>query len=222
MRAWQVLALTLPLVLDGTDGAAPATILAPSRAVAPGLAAISTHENTRPAGRLRDGVLTVALEIRRGMWHPNGPDRPGTPMLVFAEPGGEATIPGPMLRVPLGTAVVARLHNASDSVIVVRGLAGASAARDSVVLAPGAHAERRFVADVPGDHIYYGALPGRKIADRRVEDGHLAGAFIVDPGPRPAAERGGVAATDRHAAGRDAGALGRRAGGRGGAAGALS
>jgi len=54
------------------------------------------------------------------------------------------------------------------------------------VLAPGASGTVRSTAEQVGTRFYYGTFPGRTMADRRVEDGHLAGAIVVDsPGARP-------------------------------------
>lgn len=178
MRLAASLALLLPALARGVPDGLPA---------AP-LEAIAYHDNVSPAGHRAGSEWRLSLEVRRGLWLPNGPDRPGTPMLAFAEPGKAATIPGPLLRVPFGTAVRVQLRNRSDSTVVIRGLSGSSSPGDSLVLGPGAAGEARFVADVPGDHYYYGALPGRRVSDRRVEDGHLAGAFIVDPAAAPRAE----------------------------------
>ena len=126
----------------------------------------------------------VTFEIRRGLWQPNGPDRPGTPMMAFAEPGKGLRLPGPMIRVAVGTRIAVTVRNGSDSTIVLRGLSPDPA--DSLVLAPGASGTVRSIADRVGSRFYFGTFPGRTINDRRVEDGHLAGAIIVDPpGARP-------------------------------------
>lgn len=176
MRRTLLLALAVPLLL---------AVGAPRRAA---LAPLGFHDNDRPAGRLANGELSLALEIRRGLWTPNGPDRPGTPMLAFAERGQPARVPGPLIRVRQGTRVRVTITNTSDSTIVLRGLAD-DPTQDSLLLVPGASGERRFTASEPGNRFYHGAFPGRTMRDRRTEDGHLAGAIIVDaatpPGARP-------------------------------------
>lgn len=148
------------------------------------LPAIGHHDNDVAAGTLRDGELSLALEIRRGIWHPNGPFRPGTPMLGFAEPGKPLRLPGPMIRVAAGTRLRIAVRNLSDSVVVLRGLS--SVPSDSLVLAPGAADTVRSVADAAGNRFYYGTIRGRALSVRGVEDGHLAGAIVVDAGPRDA------------------------------------
>jgi FtsP/CotA-like multicopper oxidase with cupredoxin domain len=172
MRPTRALALCLPL-LAVLGGATSHEALDP----------IGYHDNTIAAGTDRDGVREVSIEIRRGLWLPNGPDRPGTPMMAFGAPGAPLLLPGPMIRVAVGTRLAITVRNGSDSTIVMRGLSPDPT--DSLVLAPGASGTVRSVADQPGNHFYYGAFPGRSLADRRLEDAHLAGAIIVDaPGPR--------------------------------------
>jgi FtsP/CotA-like multicopper oxidase with cupredoxin domain len=173
LRTHRSLALGLPLL--ALLGAAP-----PSDTLPP----IGYHDNTAASGTDRDGVRQVTFEIRRGLWRPNGPDRPGTPMMAFAEPGQPLRPPGPMIRVTAGTRLAITVRNGSDSVVVLRGLSSDPA--DSLVLSPGASGTVRSSADKSGTRFYYGTFPGRTMNDFRVEDAHLAGAIIVDPpGERP-------------------------------------
>ena len=172
MRSTMV-ALVLPFV--ALLGAAPS---------GPILEPIGYHDNTVASGSDRNGVREVTFEIRRGLMQPNGPGRPGTPMMAFAEPGKPLRLPGPMIRVATGTRLAITVRNATDSTIVLRGLSADPA--DSLVLLPRASGTVRSVADQPGTRFYYGTFAGRTMADRRAEDGHLAGAIVVDPpGPRP-------------------------------------
>ena len=173
MRLTRSLVIGMPFI--AILAAAPARDSLPS---------IGYHDNTVPAGADRNGVREVTFEIRRGLMQPNGPGRPGTPMMAFAEPGKALQLPGPMIRVTTGARLAITVRNLSDSAIVMRGLS--SDPTDSLVLAPGASGTVRSIADQPGTRFYYGTFPGRTMLDRRVEDGHLAGAIIVDPpGPRP-------------------------------------
>ncbi len=154
---------------------------APSRDALP---PIGYHDNTVAAGSNHNGVREVTFEIRRGLMLPNGPGRPGTPMMAFAEPGKPLRLPGPMIRITAGTRLATTVVNRSDSTVVLRGLSADPA--DSLVLAPGASGTVRSIADEIGTRFYYGTFPGRTMLDRRTEDGHLAGAIVVDaPGPRP-------------------------------------
>ncbi len=148
----------------------------PSRSALPD---IGYHDNDRPAGRVVGDEVQLTLEIRRGTMHPNGPDRPGTPMLAFAEPEQPLRIPGPLLRVVAGTKLHVTIRNQSDSVLVIRGLAD-DPTRDSLMLEPGATRDVRFTVYAAGNQIYSGTFRGGSLDTPRGEDGHLAGALIVD------------------------------------------
>src|SRR5262245_34497456 len=63
------------------------------------------NANTRPAGSLAHGVLTLSLEARRTVWYPNGDSLPGREVLALGEASGPAVVPGPLVRVPAGTIV---------------------------------------------------------------------------------------------------------------------
>jgi hypothetical protein len=55
------------------------------------------NDNRRPAGTLRDGVLTISLEVREAMWFPDGDQLPGTTVEAFGEVGTNASVPGPLV-----------------------------------------------------------------------------------------------------------------------------
>ncbi len=162
-----------------TIGLAPATpALAPRapRAVA------EHNDNVRSAGTTIRGEHVLALEIQRAQWLPLGAGKGSGSVFVFAEAGKAPSIPGPMLRVPVGTVVRVRVTNTTDSTMVVHGLTGRlQPAPDSLVVAPGATEEVRFVADAEGTYYYWGAQAGCEFANRMYEDSQLNGAFIVDP-----------------------------------------
>src|SRR5687768_3526378 len=86
-------------------------------------ARIQTHDNERAAGTLSGKVLRLRLDTRTGAWHPNGDDGPAAEMAAFGEMGGPLQIPGPMIRVPAGTEVIASITNSlADSTLTVHGL----------------------------------------------------------------------------------------------------
>lgn len=155
------------------------------------LAKIRFNDNRVPAGRLVDGVLTLQLEVQEGVWHLLGDDRPGGTVLAFAEEGQPPEIPGPLVRVPLGTELRVSVHNPTDSTLVVHGLSTRRVATmDSLVVPAGATREARFAADAEGTYHYWGTTTGASFEDRFYEDSQLAGAFIVDPpGTAPADDR---------------------------------
>lgn len=140
------------------------------------------NDNVRSAGALSKGVLRVALELRRVTWRPLGQSHAGADVMAFAEAGQGATIPGPLLRVPLGTAIHATITNRLDTTIVVYGLSARRISQmDSLLLAPGETREVRFTADAEGTFFYWAARAGTSFSDRLFEDAELNGAFIVDP-----------------------------------------
>jgi FtsP/CotA-like multicopper oxidase with cupredoxin domain len=151
---------------------------------------VMPNDNRAPAGTLRNGVLTLQLEARLASWHPDGDSAPGAVVPAFAEVGGAARIPGPLIRVPAGTVVQLTLRNRLDTTLAVYGLvdriALAIGPRDSAVrLPPGATATVRFEAYAPGTYYYWGTTTGRPVAFRTKEDAQLSGAIVVDPvGPR--------------------------------------
>src|SRR3982751_1826797 len=63
------------------------------------------NDNRRSAGTLKDGVLTVHLVVSRARWHPERADGPFADVETFAEEGQAPSIPGPFIRVPVGTLI---------------------------------------------------------------------------------------------------------------------
>jgi FtsP/CotA-like multicopper oxidase with cupredoxin domain len=114
------LVLAGPVTRDG-DGAVPVA---------------QANDNRRAAGRLRRDTLDLDLEVRMARWHPEAPDGPYIEAAVIGERGRAPQVPAPMIRVPEGTVIVARLTNGlRDSVLTWHGLA-THTARDSIKLHP--------------------------------------------------------------------------------------
>jgi manganese oxidase len=178
--------------------ALPAALLAgaPRRApTAPALERIAINDNRAPGGVLRDGVLTIRLEAREAEWHPDRDAAPGIAVRVFAEQGKRAQVPGPLIRVPEGTAIHAFVTNTfARGTLVVhnlspRGIAGRGVA-DTVQILPGATREIQFAAGAAGTYYYWGSLEGADAPDdHSFHDAELSGAFIVDPRGAPAHAR---------------------------------
>jgi len=145
---------------------------------------IQTDDNVRPAGTLRDGVLSLRLDTRLGMWHPDGEDAPGATVPAFAEVGRQLQIPGPVIRVPSGTEVVVMVTNSvPGSVLTLHGLVSRplpAGGPDSVQVTPGPSREVRFRVDAPGTYYYWGTTTGRGFVARTGEDAQLSGAIVVD------------------------------------------
>jgi FtsP/CotA-like multicopper oxidase with cupredoxin domain len=148
---------------------------------------VSWHDNLVPAGRESRGAVRLDLEIRRGMWHPNGADRAGTNILAFAEVGKGPTTPGPLLRVRQGTRVDVNLVNHSSDTIAVHGFCARAGVTqlDSLLVLPGATVRTTFVAELEGTFFYWGARAGTLLVDRAFDDAMLTGALVVDPATGP-------------------------------------
>ena len=94
-------------------GAAALAMLASATAGAQTVAGAVAHanDNTRPAGVVENGVLTVSLVAGEGLWQPEGPSSPKLRLAAFAEEGRNLEVPGPLLRVSEGTRVSVRVKN---------------------------------------------------------------------------------------------------------------
>jgi FtsP/CotA-like multicopper oxidase with cupredoxin domain len=165
------------------------TLVATALAASPGLPRIRSNHNDHPAGKFRNGVLTLRLEARLGVWHPEAEDGVGLEVQGFGEEGKPLQNPGPLIRVPEGTEIHVSVRNAIlGATLVIHGLVTRPAApNDSLVVAPGGIGDARFIAGAAGTYFYWATTTGVPIANRRKVDSQLTGAFIVDPaGARPA------------------------------------
>ena len=164
------------------------------------------NDNRVAAGTMKDGVLTVRLVARPAAWHPEGAQGCGLRVHAFAEEGKLAQVPGPLIRIPVGTEVRLTLRNELGESVRIRGLierargwdtlglARAQLVMDSnaVEIAKDEVREFRFRATMPGNFYYWGITtavdtarprtPGRQRPDlSSSEDGQLVGALVVDP-----------------------------------------
>jgi FtsP/CotA-like multicopper oxidase with cupredoxin domain len=147
---------------------------------------IAANDNRTPAGTLANGVLTIRLEVREGEWHPDRETDAGIIVRAFAEEGKPMRIPGPLIRVPEGTAIHAFVRNTlRDTTLVVRGLsprgASVSAGSDTIQIKPGDVRELRFEAGLVGTYYYRGSTSAAVMPGRGTVDAELLGALIVDP-----------------------------------------
>jgi len=148
---------------------------------------IQINDNRAPAGTLRAGVLTIHLEARDGIWHPDADSGLGVTVRAFAADGGPLEIPGPLVRVPLGTEIHASITNATTGrgPLVLHGLntrvsGGASA--DAISIGVGETRAVRFIASRIGTFYYWASSNGvPAIGTPRGIDSQLSGALVVDP-----------------------------------------
>jgi FtsP/CotA-like multicopper oxidase with cupredoxin domain len=141
---------------------------------------IVANQNHASAGVLRDGVLTVQLEIATGNWHPEAEDGMTLSVYAFGETGHALQNPGPLLRVPQGTEIRASIHNTLAVPVAVHGLGDGSSAA-VLQVAPHATGQVRFRATTPGLYFYWGASDGADLTTRHGVDAELTGALVVDP-----------------------------------------
>lgn len=141
---------------------------------------IVANQNHARAGVLRDGVLSVHLEIAKGEWHPEADDGMALAVYAFGESGRPLQNPGPLIRVPQGTEVRASMHNSLTVPITVHGL-GESGSDDAMQVAPGATKQVSFKTSTPGVYFYWGASGVADVKLRYGIDSELTGAIVVDP-----------------------------------------
>jgi FtsP/CotA-like multicopper oxidase with cupredoxin domain len=143
------------------------------------------NDNRLPSGTLTNGVLTLNLVATMARWYPEASDGPFADVPAFAEEGKAPSIPGPLVRVPVGTRIHLIVRNAlPDSALSLIGY-GVKRAGDTtaVLLAPGERRTFDFTATTAGTFMY----AARSTRDTTVaETEQLAGAIVVDaPGARP-------------------------------------
>ena len=143
---------------------------------------IIANQNHARAGELRDGILTIKLEIATGDWYPESDNGLALSVYAFGESGKPLQNPGPLIRVPQGTEIRASLHNALAIPVTIHGLGERRRDNDPVVhIAPGAVAEAQFIATKPGLYLYWGATEIDDLKLRNSVDAELSGAIVVDP-----------------------------------------
>ncbi len=157
------------------------SVLATGSTVFTGPEAIQPNDNRLAAGTLRNGVLTLALEVRSGSWRPEGEGGRALDGLgAFAEVGHPLSTPGPLIRVPVGTEIRGTLHNTLGRSITVGGLGKTRTPGDTLVVAPGATVSFQFKAAAPGTYYYAARSGADQFGGRPAEDTQLHGAIVVD------------------------------------------
>jgi FtsP/CotA-like multicopper oxidase with cupredoxin domain len=165
---------------------------APRSAVDPSLPArerANTNDNRTAAGTLANGVLTIRLEAREAMWHPDEDTAVGIPVFVFAEEGKTALNPGPLIRVREGTSIRASVRNTLSSPLIVHGLyaRGTAPRADTIHVAPGATRTVQFDAGQRGTYYYWASTTEVPTIARSRQESQLSGAFVIDAPDAPAA-----------------------------------
>ena len=142
---------------------------------------IRPNDNRRAAGSLHNGVLTVRLVARTGVWEPDGPAGAQHTVQAFAEAGHELETPGPLLRAPAGSRIHVTITNALAVPLWIYGMGDTRGVADSFAVAAGATADRTFSVESPGTFFYAARGEGRAALDRTHDDSQLHGAIVIDP-----------------------------------------
>jgi FtsP/CotA-like multicopper oxidase with cupredoxin domain len=108
-------------------------------------------------------------------------------VVAFGEEGGQPQIPGPLVRVAVGTTIRVRVRNTLPDTLYFHGLAGPGAA-DSLIIPPGATAVTELRTARLGNGFYWATSSATDPMSRfaRRKEATLSGALVVDsPGPVP-------------------------------------
>ena len=155
------------------------------------LPAIVTHDNRRPAGDLEGGVLLLALKAGVGLWRPEGTTGPALRVEAFGEVGQALSVPAPLIRVPIGSEIVATIKNELSTAMRVHGLCERAGTPCAPIDVPaGETREVRFKSGRAGTYHYWATTTGVPLMYRAADDTQLSGAIVVDePGALPGADR---------------------------------
>ena len=136
------------------------------------------NDNERRGGILRNGVLQIHLIAQKATWYPEAEDGPSKVVDAFGEPGAAPRIPGPLIRIPLGTTIDATITNALADTLIVLGIGGRF---DTLRIAPDQMKRVRHKPSAAGSYLY-GASDVRGGKTRfGGTTGQLVGGLIVDP-----------------------------------------
>lgn len=161
------------MLLAVTVSMSDATI--PSRLAPPVLV---PNDNTKPAGKTRDGVTTIELDAVPVTWHLQGGASSIKFTDAFAERGKAPTMPGPLVRVNAGATVHFNVRNRLPRALTFY-VPTSATTEDSILVAPGATADVTTRATRAGN-FFYRATDGTAASTKLHMAGALAGAFIVD------------------------------------------
>ena len=176
MKSPSLFALTIAvaLLLPGTAAASGGVNIAPTP--------VEVNDNRTPAGSRADGSLTLDLRAGLGVWWPEGPSGPSLTVQAFGAGAAALQIPSPLIRVPEGTTILARVRNDLDAPLELHGMCPRDGTPcPALTVPPQESRELRFTAGHAGTYHYWATTTRLPLAFRSVGDTQLSGAFIVDP-----------------------------------------
>jgi len=154
---------------------------------------------------LKDGTLTVQLDLVETNWFPEMEPGPSIHVYSFAEHGQAPQIPGPLIRVRRGTKIHANIYNSLPITVFLRGFQPHTEANaEPEPLAAGATIKLNFEATAAGTFYYSARSTRESIHDVGVLpisaelpmgegpfeiESQLNGAFVVDPPGGPTDDR---------------------------------
>lgn len=144
----------------------------------------AANDLRQSAGRAEEGEVRVAIEARTAMWRPSADDGPALEVAAFGEVGRAPSVPGPLLRVPVGSMVAITLHNRLTDTLLVSGISDPTTS-DTVLVAPGATATARFRAARAGLFGYAGRTRRGTNDWFGGRGGQLTGVIAVDSANAP-------------------------------------
>ena len=143
---------------------------------------VTANDNRAPAGRLRNGVLDLQLELRRAVWYPEDEGGVHREVYAFAEEGHAPQSSGPLIRVVQGTQIHATIRNTLPLTAEIHGLhPHPGDAKEALKVRPRETREAQFLAGAPGTYLYWATTSDKPLAQRDEAETLLSGAFIVDP-----------------------------------------
>ncbi|MEP6509673.1 MAG: multicopper oxidase domain-containing protein, partial [Gemmatimonadales bacterium] len=144
------------------------------------LPVIEANDNRKPAGVLKNDTLRINLVVQMARWYPEANDGPFVDVAALAEEGHAPTVPGPLIRVPTGTTIIATVRNSlTDSTAWMEGMMTRPSPEDSTAIKRGESHTFTFAAGQPGTYLY-SVEPGHTDWNTHERE-QMTSALIVDP-----------------------------------------
>lgn len=142
---------------------------------------IDINNNHKSGGRLTKQNFELNLEARMGTWYPDGATGDGLTVAAFGEVGKALQVPGPLIRVPIGTIVRITVRNKLGKPLTMFGLDSIRGTNSDSVRIESDDTQRfQFIASTPGTFYYAGKTTRAPLLGRHLEDSQLNGVIVVD------------------------------------------
>jgi len=146
------------------------------------LPAVTANDNRTPAGELRNGTLSLQLELREGRWYPENSGGPYRDVYAFAEADHAPQSSGPLIRIPQGTLIHTTIRNALPVAARIYGLhSHPGDSKESLQMPPGETRQVEFTAGEPGTYLYWATTSDNSLTQRAGPESALSGALVIDP-----------------------------------------